>query len=332
MRGPWWAAGTAENHVSVRSGLVDSLQAAEVLYAPGVALAGPLDQAEEEAAREGIAAAVELCGSAEAILLCLGEGATMSGEAASRADPVLPGAQRALAEAVLDAAAARGVPVIAILFSGRPLIVPWLIERAGAVLAAWFLGCEAGNAIADVVSGRVSPSARTAISWPRTVGQVPVFFGQRPTGRPYNPADHFTSKYLDVPNEPLFPFGHGLTYGRFTYENLRVTPETVGEGDTIEILIDVTNRGQRPAEETVFLFVHDRVASVTRPLLELRGFGKIPLEPGKGGTVALSMPAAALRFLGRDLAPVFEAGEVEVLVGPCADRAQLLAATITLRG
>jgi beta-glucosidase len=327
MRGPWWAAGVAENHVSVRRGLADGLQATEVVYAPGVALNGTLD----DAARQGIAAAVDLCRSAEAILLCLGEAATMSGEAASRADPELPGAQRALAEAVLDAAAERGIPVTVILFSGRPLIVPWLIGRADAVLAAWFLGCEAGNAIADVVSGRASPSARTPISWPRTVGQVPVYFGQRPTGRPQNPTDHFTSKYLDVPNEPLFPFGYGLTYGRFTYANLRVTPETVGDGDTIEVSIDVSNRGGRAAEETVFLFVHDRVASVTRPVLELKGFGKITLEPGKSGTVALSMPAAALRFLGRDLAPVFEPGEVEVLVGPSADRTQLLKSAITLR-
>ena len=145
----------------------------------------------------------------------------MSGEAASRAYLDLPGRQRALAEAVFDRARTLRLPVIVVLFSGRPLIVPWLVERADAVLAAWFLGSEAGSAIGDVITGTVSPSGRTPVSWARALGQVPLFFGQRPSGRPADPKDRFTSKYLDVPNEPLFPFGHGLTYGRFTLSNLR---------------------------------------------------------------------------------------------------------------
>ena len=167
--------------------------------------------------------ALELCAQADAILLCLGEAAGMSGEAASRAYLDLPGRQRALAEAVFDRARTLRLPVIVVLFSGRPLIVPWLVERADAVLAAWFLGSEAGNAIGDVITGTVSPSGRTPVSWARALGQVPLFFGQRPSGRPADPKDRFTSKYLDVPNEPLFPFGHGLTYGRFALSNLRVT-------------------------------------------------------------------------------------------------------------
>ena len=148
----------------------------------------------------------------------------MSGEAASRVDPGLPGQQRALAEAVMERARASKVPVVAVLFSGRPLAVPWLAEQADALLAAWFLGSEAGNAVAEILTGRTSPSGRTPISWPRAVGQVPIFFGQRPSGRPVNPADPFTSCYLDVSNDPLYPFGHGLTYGRCTLANLRVTP------------------------------------------------------------------------------------------------------------
>jgi beta-glucosidase len=231
---------------------------------------------------------------------------------------------------VIERARTRRIPVIAILFSGRPLIVPWLAERVDALLAAWFLGTEAGNAVTDVLTGRASPSGRTPITWPRALGQVPLFFGQRPSGRPENPGDYFTSKYLDMPNAPLYPFGHGLTYGRCVLGNLRVTPEHVAETDTIEVRVDVTNEGKRAAEETVFLFTHDKVASVTRPLLELKSFARIAVQPGATATAEMSLRASELRFPGADLTPVFEPGEVEILVGPCADRARLLAASVRL--
>ena len=141
---------------------------------------------------------------------------------------------------------------------------------------------------------------------------------------------HYTSKYLDVANEPLFPFGHGLNYGRFALSNLRVSPVEAEDIDTIKIRVDVRNEGTRAAQETVFLFTHDKLASVARPLLELKGFAKIDLRPGEAGTVTLSLRAADLRFLGLDLEPVFEPGEIEILVGPCADRARLLVTTIQL--
>jgi beta-glucosidase len=322
MRGPWWGAADADGHVSVVAGLRLALPECQVLHAPGVAI----DSDEVS----GVAAAVELCASADAIVLCVGEAATMSGEAACRAHLGLPGRQREFAEAVFDRARARATRVIVVLFSGRPLAVPWLVERADAVLAAWFLGSEAGSAIGDIVTGRVSPSGRTPVTWPRAVGQIPIFFSERPSGRPADPKDHYTSKYLDVPNEPLFPFGHGLSYGRFTYSDLRVTPADAEDVDTLRVRVDVRNDGTRAAQETVFLFTHDKIASVARPLLELKGFAKIDLRPGESGTVSLTLPAADLRFLGLDLQPVFEPGEVEILVGPCADRSRLLAATIRL--
>ena len=149
--------------------------------------------------------------------------------------------------------------------------------------------------------GKVGPSGRTAVTWPRTLGQVPVFFGERPSGRPADPKDRFTSKYLDVSNEPLFPFGHGLSYGRFTLSNLRLTSERITEKDTVVVRVDVLNDGARAAEETVFLFTHEKLAAVTRPLLELKGFAKIKLEPGQTGTVTLFLAATELRFLGPDL-------------------------------
>jgi beta-glucosidase len=159
---------------------------------------------------------------------------------------------------------------------------------------------------------------------------VPVFFGQRPSGRPANPNDHFTSKYLDCPNEPLFAFGHGLSYGQFTYSNLRVTPERVRECDTLQISVDLINSGARAAEETVFLFTRDTLAPVARPLLELKGFDKITLEPGQSGNVSLRLAASELRFLDVDLNSLFDPGEVEILVGPSAERARLLMHRITL--
>jgi beta-glucosidase len=322
MCGPWSLVGQPGTYISVVAGLRAALPGSEIRYAPGVAIEG------DEIA--GMAETLDICGAADAVILCLGEAAAMSGEAASRACLDLPGQQRRFALSVIDRARSLGKPVIAILFSGRPLAVPWLIERADAVLAAWFPGCEAGHAIADVVTGQVSPGGRTPMSWPRVVGQIPIFFGQRPGGRPPDPKDHYTSKYLDVPNEPLFAFGHGLTYGRFSLSNLRVSPGEVTITERIEVRVDVVNDGARAAEETVFLFIHDRIASVARPLLELKGFGKIALQPGQSGTVTLYLAASELRFLGPDLQPVFEPGEVEILVGPCADRSLMLVRSVRL--
>ncbi len=324
MRGPWAGAGYEEPSVTVLAGLRAALPSAHVAAAEGVAIADP------EAS--GIAGAVELLNDAtDAVVLCVGEAAEMSGEAATRAFPELPGAQHALAAAVLERAAAVDVPVIVVLFCGRPLIVPWLLERAAALLVAWFPGAEAGHAIADVLTGRASPSGRMPITWPRALGQVPIFYAQRSGGRPENPQDRFTSKYLDTASSPLVAFGFGLTYGRCTYSNLRVGPEIATEGDLIEVSVEVTNEGVRAAEETVFLFVHDPVASVARPTLELKAVTKIALEPGATGTARLRVPVAELRFLGVDLRPVLEPGEVEILVGPYAERAQLLSRRLTIR-
>lgn len=324
MRGPWAGAGYENPSVTVLAGLREALPNAQIVHTEGVSISG--------ADGSGIAAAVDLLGSgADVVVLCLGEAADMSGEAACRVFPELPGEQRALAEAVLERARASRIPVVVVLFCGRPLIVPWLAERADALLIAWFPGTEAGNAVADVLTGRVSPSGRTPITWPRALGQIPLFYNQRSSGRPENPKDHYTSKYLDSPNSALFPFGFGLTYGRFSYTNLHVSPESATEEDLIEVTVDVTNAGARTAEETVFLFVRDRVASVARPMLELKGVTKIVLQPGEIGTARLQMPATELRFLGVDLQPVFEPGEIEILVGPYADPAQLISARVMLR-
>ena len=322
MRGVWWGAAAPEGQVTVLEGLRNALPRAEIVHSAGVEI--------ESADFSGIPGGVDSCAAVDAVILCLGEAAVMSGEASSRAHLGLPGMQRRLAEAVFERAQRSATPVIVILFSGRPLVVPWLLERANAVLAAWFLGSEAGNALADVLTGQASPSGRTPVTWPRASGQVPIFFSERPSGRPFDAQDKFTSKYLDVANEPLFPFGFGLTYGRFELSNLRLSASAIGIDDAVTIQVDVINRGTREAQEAVFLFTHDKVASVSRPKLELKGFGKISLLPGNMGTVTLSLRASELCFLDMTLEPVFEAGEVEILVGPYADRTQLLVASIQL--
>jgi len=324
MRGPWGGMAGPEGQISLLAALRETLPDRDIRFAEGVAIEG--------GGNEGVAAAIALCEEADLVVLCLGEAAPMSGEAASRADPGLPGRQRALAEAVATVATGLGLPIVAVLFSGRPLTVPWLVDNVDALLAAWFPGSEAGHAVAEVLAGRVSPSGRTPVTWPRMVGQIPLFFSERPTGRPADANDHYTSKYLDTPNTPLFPFGHGLGYGRFNCANLAATPATLGANDTLAVRIEVVNEGSMTAEETLFLFAHDRVASVARPLLELKDFAKITLAPGERGEIAFSLPASALSFLGRDLEPVFETGEVEILVGPSADRGRLLSTTVRLVG
>ncbi|HEU0196092.1 MAG TPA: glycoside hydrolase family 3 N-terminal domain-containing protein [Nevskiaceae bacterium] len=322
MRGPWWAAGEHEPHIGVLRGLRANLPETEFVYAKGVDVEG--------GDLGAVAAATLACEHADAVLLCLGESSTMSGEAACRAAPGLPGHQRELAEAVLEAAHRRGVRVTVILFSGRPLVVPWLAGHADALLAAWFPGTEAGNALADLLTGRVSPSGRTAVTWPRAVGQIPIHYAQRGGGRPENPQDHYTSKYLDLSNRPLYPFGYGLGYGHCRYANLRLSPQRVGRAGVITARVTVTNEGQHAQRETVFLFVHDVVASVARPVLELQGWATLELEPGQSADAVIAVAAQSLCFPGLDLELAFEAGEVEVFVGPCADRERLLKAVVSL--
>jgi beta-glucosidase len=198
------------------------------------------------------------------------------------------------------------------------------------VLAAWFPGTEAGNAIADLLCGRRNPSGRLPVSWPVEAGQIPVFYAERPTGRPRDPANRYTSKYIDLPNAPLFPFGHGLSYTRFAYGGLRATPAALRPGGRVLVEVEVANEGAVAGEETVLLFVRDRVATLARPVLELKGCAKVALAPGARRTVSLTLAADDLAFPGPDLTPRPEPGDFDLLVGPCADLGRLLATGIRL--
>src|SRR5581483_5808785 len=197
-----------------------------------------------------------------------------------------------------------------------PILAPWLFERAAAVVACWYLGSEAGHAVADVLAGRWNPSGRLPVTWPVEVGQIPIFYARLPTGRPIDPKFRYSSKYLDLPNEPLFAFGHGLSYTRFAYADLRASPATLRGSDTLAVEVDVANEGKVAGEETVLLFVRDPVASVSRPVLELKGMAKAVLAPGERRTVRLTLARDALAILDADLKPRLEPGVLEIYVGP----------------
>ena len=318
MLGSWASAGKPEDAVSILAGLRAALPQCQIDHAAGVDIDGQKV--------DGMAAAIDLCASAEAIVLCLGESAAMSGEAASRVDIGLPGRQCALAQAIL----ALGRPVVVTLSSGRPLTAPWLFERADAVLATWFLGHEAGNAVAEVLTGTFNPTGRLPVSWPCDVGQVPIFYNELPSGRPYAPGVHYSSTYLDLPPTPQFPFGHGLSYSRFALSDLACKPTRVRAGDTIEVSLAVHNESALAGEATVFLFARDPVASIARPVLELKGVQKAFLAAGGRTEVTWRLPVKDLSFVGPNFAPVLEPGRFEIHVGQSADPGGLRSCVVEL--
>jgi beta-glucosidase len=319
MLGPWYAAGKAEEMRTFLSGIEEALPGWRISHAKG----GGIWEKDANA----LALALDAVRDADIVLLCLGEDNLMSGEAASRARPDLPHPQRLLAEAVF----AWHKPVIATLSSGRPLTVPWLFESADAVLATWFLGSESGTALADVLTGAWNPSGRLPVSWPVDVGQMPLFYAQRPTGRPADPNNHMTSRYADMPNDPMFFFGHGLSYTRFGYREVRLSAPTLSQGGSVTVEVDIANDGAMAGEETAFLFIRDPLASVARPVLELKGTEKITLEPGAKGTVRFTLTCDDVCFPDEDGEPVLEGGRIEVFVGPKADRVALLRADLEVK-
>ncbi len=318
MLGCWASAGRPEEAVSILEGLQTALPECRIDCLSGVEIDG--------CDTDGVSAALALCREAEMVVLSLGEAASMSGEAASRADLGLPGRQRALAEAVLDL----GKPVVTLLSSGRPLAAPWLFERADAVLATWFLGGEAGHAIADVLTGNFNPTGRLPVTWPRDVGQTPIYYSQRPSGRPTNAGVHYSSKYLDLPATPQCVFGHGLSYSRFILHDLRCSPSCAKAGESIEISVAVHNDSLVDGEATLFLFAHDVVASIARPVLELKGVRKTFLAARERGRAIWRLPSEALAFIGPGLDSILEPGRIEFHVGQSAEPAECLTCAIEL--
>lgn len=320
MIGPWYGLGDKTPIVGLADGLKAALPGREILTARGCSTDGESDDAAE------FAAALDAAKRAEIVLLAVGEAARYSGEAASRAHPGLTGHQEQLARAVL----ALNKPVVVLLSTGRPLTVTWLIEAANATLVLWYPGGEAGNATADLLTGARAPSGKLPVSWPVDVGQIPVFYNARPSGRPYVPGEHFTTQYIDMPNAPLYPFGHGLSYTTFDIGAPRPDRRTFGADEPLYVTVDVVNTGDVAGATTVFLFLRDRVASTARPVLELRRFETLTLEPGAKATLTFTLESDDFAVLGPDLKPRLEPGVFDLHVGASADPAALKSVAVTL--
>ena len=263
-------------------------------------------------------AAVAAARGADVVVLVLGESADMSGEAHSRSHLGLPGRQQDL----LDAISQTGKPIVGVLMTGRPLAIPRMAEQVGALLVAWHGGIRAGRAVADILFGAVAPSGKLTASWPRTEGQIPVYYAHKNTGRPVGGAgtkqfdEPFKSTYLDEPNAPLFPFGFGLSYTTFDYRDLTVERRVVGIDETLVVTAVIKNTGERAGAEVVQLYVRDLVSSVTRPVKELKGFQRTTLEPGEERTVRFEVPLRDLGFTGLDMRYTVEPGAFKLWVGP----------------
>lgn len=264
----------------------------------------------------GIEAAVAAARAADVVVLSIGEAQTMSGEAQSRAEIVVPAPQQALAEAV----AATGKPVVVVLRNGRALALAGAVRDAAAILVTWYLGSESGNAIADVLYGAYSPSARLPVSFPYLTGQEPYHYDHKTTGRPQpdGPRVDYKAQFREVPNQALYPFGHGLTYGKIAYSGMALSAQQLPWAGKLEIAATVTNSGSRAAEEVAQLYIHDRTASVTRPVRQLIAFRKLALAPGQSETVRFTIDRTMLEFYGFENRPTVEPGLFDVWIAPSA--------------
>lgn len=305
MLGSWAAAGGLTHAATPLDGIREALpENAMLTHARGCELTTEHSSLLEEA--------VQLANRADIIILVLGEGWQMNGEAASVSDIRLPKCQRNLAKAI----AATGKPCVLVTMSGRPLDLSWEVLHFPAILHAWALGTEGGRAMADVIFGDFAPVGKLTMGFPRCVGQLPMTYRSKNTGRPFEESIRYTSKYLDVPNTPLFPFGHGLTYAEFRYGPVTASAAEMKTGESILISTEVTNHSDHPTTETLQLYLRDVVASVTRPVMELKGFRRVTLAPGETQRVSFEITEHDLAFPGPDFSPFTEAGEFEAMIGP----------------
>ncbi len=302
--GGWSAAGSPDNIVTVLKGISNKVSSnTKINYAKGCSI--------NDSSEVDFKNAIEAANKSDIVIMAVGESREMSGEASSRVNLDLPGKQERLVEEISKL----GKPVVVVLMNGRPLAIDWIAENIPAILETWFLGDQAGNAIADVLFGDYNPSGKLPATFPRSVGQVPIFYNQKITGRPAMPDNKFTSKYLDSPTTPLYPFGYGLSYTTFNYKNIRTDKSKIAANDSITAVIDVTNTGQFEGEEVVQLYLHDRVRSITPPIKELKGFEKVLLKPGDTKVIKFVITPDMLSFLDKDLKTIIEPGTFDIMIG-----------------
>lgn len=302
--GSWKAAGEWDGISSILDAVTAYNGPANVIYAEGCSEAGD--------DRSGFSEALNAVSKADKVLMVIGEDWDWSGEAASRADIGIPGVQSELLELI----AASGKPVAVVLLNGRPLTIERESEVAGAVLEAWYPGTMGAEAVTDIIFGQYNPSGKLTMTFPRNVGQIPIYYYAKNTGRPiYLPSDKYKSKYIDSPNEPLYPFGYGLSYTEFRYSSLVLDSSQMKKNGSVNATVTVTNTGSRAGEETVQLYIRDLVGSVTRPVKLLKGFRKVTLAPGESAQVTFKITEDMLSFWRQDMTFGPEPGDFYVMVG-----------------
>lgn len=327
MLGTWAVSGEAQLSVPVLDGIKNVAgNNVKVLYAKGAnitddtSLAKKVNVFGERASIDSLSPAqllrqaTETANKADVIVAVVGEASEMTGEAASRSDITIPESQRNL----LKALAQTGKPLVVVLMSGRPLVLNIENQIATSILQVWFQGHEAGNAIADVLFGNYNPSGKLTMSFPQNVGQIPIYYNHKNTGRPQaegQTAQKFRSNYLDVSNDPLFPFGYGLSYTQFAYSNLRVDKKSMTPTEKLQVKVHLANTGKYDGEETVQLYIRDIYASVTQPVKKLKAFQKVFLKAGEAKDVTFTLTVEDLKFYNSDLKWIYEPGDFKVMVG-----------------
>ncbi len=331
MLGTWAVAADFTKPLSLFSAMKNKLaNNVSVLYAKGanisedsafearVSVFGKPFERDNRSADILIKEALDVATKADVIVAAMGETAEMTGESSSRSDISLPQSQKDLLKALIKT----GKPIVLVLFTGRPLAIKWEQENIPAIINVWHGGTEAGNAIADVLYGDVNPSGKLSTTWPQNVGQIPIYYNHKNTGRPLEEGkwfEKFRSNYLDVSNDPLYAFGYGLSYTSFSYSDISLSKSTIKPNEKLDIKVTVTNTGNYDGAETVQLYIRDMVASITRPVKELKGFEKIFLKKGESKEVHFTLTAADLKFYNNDLKFVFEPGTFKVFVGGSSD-------------
>ncbi|MDQ6651152.1 MAG: beta-glucosidase BglX [Acidobacteriota bacterium] len=312
MIGSWSGDGRPEDAVTLLTGIKAKLTPqVKIIYAKGCEITGD--------STDGFETAVRAARESDVSIIAVGESAEMSGEAASRSSLDLPGRQLDLVKAIH----AIGKPYVVVLMNGRPLSVNWIAQNSPAILEAWFAGTQAGPALVDVLFGDQNPGGKLPVTFPRTVGQVPIYYNYKNTGRPQTydaegrpqPADKYRSMYLDIPNTPLFPFGYGLSYTQFRFGNLQLSAKSIRPDGRLTVSVEVENTGKRAGDEVVQLYIRDVAASRTRPVKELKGFERVTLQPGERRRVQFILTPEQLGFYNRDMRFVVEPGEFRVFVG-----------------
>ena len=304
MLGSWHAAGDHNKVITLLEGIKKRFPEADVNFAEGCDF--------YSLTKSGFGNALKIAANSDVVILAIGENQAQSGEAASRSDLELTGMQEELADALLET----GKPVVIILMAERMLTFPELDQKASTLIYGWHLGTRSGDALAEVLAGDYNPSGKLVMSIPRNVGQIPIYYNYKNTGRPLNEEDKYTSKYLDVENTPLYPFGYGLSYTEFEYGDLVLSKPEMDIDDTLEISIQIKNTGDFDGTEIVQLYIRDLVGSVTRPVKELQGFKKVFIKKGESRNVRFSINSETLKFFDKDCNYVAEAGDFLALIGP----------------